>query len=111
MPDGPSVPGAQDPDAAFKETLKKMGKVSRKKFSQLATMFSRRKKGSFQQLLTGHREHGVNPSRDNLLLNNGDEYGALENEGSDEERRHRSWDSHGGEDGHASSAALRSPRH
>ena len=69
-----------DSDAAFKETLKHMGKVSRRKFAQLARLFSRRRRRSFQQLLS----EGSNPSRDNLLLRE-DQYHEFQNEGSDNE--------------------------
>lgn len=58
-------------DADFKERIKRMGEVSRKKFAQLAGLFSRRKGGSLV------------PSRDNLLL--GDQYATLENDYSDSE--------------------------
>lgn len=69
-----------DSDAAFKETLKHMGKVSRRKFAQLARLFSRRRRRSFQQLLS----EGSTPSRDNLLLRE-DQYHEFQNEGSDTE--------------------------
>ena len=73
-----------DSDAAFKETLKHMGKVSRRKFAQLARLFSRRKRRSFQQLLS----EGSTPSRDNLLIRE-DQYHEFQNEGSDNEDIHR----------------------
>lgn len=80
-----------------------MGKVSKRKFAQLARIFSRRKRRSFQHLLGGHGDHSSNPSRDNLLLNNDDSYTEFENEGSDsEEHKTNSWDSHSGEDGFTS---------
>jgi len=54
----------------FKERIRKMGKLSREKFAQLAGLFSRRKGSGL-------------PSRDNLLL--GDQYAQLENDYSDSE--------------------------
>ena len=84
--------GHTDSDAAFRETLKNMGKVSRKKFAQLARLFSRRKRKNFQHLRGDHRE---NPSRDNLLLNNEDDYAELENEVSEgEELKEDTWNRH-----------------
>ncbi|XP_046395945.1 uncharacterized protein LOC124163223 isoform X2 [Ischnura elegans] len=60
-----------DEDALFKERLKNMGKVSRKKFAQLARVFTGRKKRSGSG--AGGAKHilsqGPAPSRDNLLLN------------------------------------------
>ena len=54
-------------DELFRDKLKNMGKTSKKKFSQLAAIFSRRKSAA-KQLLGGHAgAHG--PSKDNLLLN------------------------------------------
>ena len=50
-------------EAVFREKLKNMGKTSKRKFSQLASMFSRRK--GAKQLLG----HAPAPSKDNLLLN------------------------------------------
>lgn len=110
MPDGPAAGAHGDSDAAFKETIKKMGKVSRKKFTQLATLFSGRKRGSFQHLLGGH-SHTSNPSRDNLLLNNEETYGVLENEGSDNEepRRNREWENPPND--LFTTNSLRSPKH
>jgi hypothetical protein len=114
VPDGPPTGGApSDSDAAFKETIKKMGKVSRKKFSDIASLFSRRKRGSFQHLLGGHSHHNTNPSRDNLLLNNEETYGVLENEGSDNEEPRRTqleWDGRPDNDVFTTNSA-RSPRH
>lgn len=82
IPDGPSVASSHsDSDAAFKETLKHMGKVSRRKFAQLARLFSGRRRRSFQHLLSNE---GNAPSRDNLLIRE-DEYTKLQNEGSDNE--------------------------
>ena len=52
-------------DDEFRDKLKNMGKTSKKKFSQLAAIFSRRKSAA-KQLLGGHA--GA-PSKDNLLLN------------------------------------------
>lgn len=63
-----------------------MGKVSRRKFAQLARLFSGRKRRSFQ-----HLSEGNNPSCDNLLLRE-DEYTQFQNEGSDlEDTRHEGW--------------------
>ena len=50
-------------EAVFREKLKTMGKTSKRKFAQLASMFSR-KKGAKQLL-----GHAPAPSKDNLLLN------------------------------------------
>ena len=50
-------------EAVFREKLKNMGKTSKRKFSQLASMFTRRK--GAKQLLG----HAPAPSKDNLLLN------------------------------------------
>ena len=50
-------------EAVFREKLKNMGKTSKRKFSQMASMFSRRK--GAKQLLG----HAPAPSKDNLLLN------------------------------------------
>lgn len=53
-----------DDDALFKERLRNMGKLSRKKFSQLARVFTGKKKKGARSILSG----GPAPSRDNLLL-------------------------------------------
>ena len=50
-------------EAVFREKLKNMGKTSKRKFSQMASIFSRRK--GAKQLLG----HAPAPSKDNLLLN------------------------------------------
>ena len=50
-------------EAVFREKLTNMGKTSKRKFSQLASMFTRRK--GAKQLLG----HAPAPSKDNLLLN------------------------------------------
>ena len=47
----------------FRDKLKNMGKTSKKKFSQMAAMFSRRKSAAKQFL-----GHAAAPSKDNLLL-------------------------------------------
>ncbi|XP_075220102.1 CUE domain-containing protein 1 [Lycorma delicatula] len=61
-----------DDDAVFKERLRNMGKMSRKKFSQLARVFTgRKKRSSAKQILT----QGPAPSRDNLLLQEEDSDG------------------------------------
>ena len=88
-------------DAAFKEMLKNMSKVSRKKFAQVAGMFSRRKRGRSEG--SGGMSGGVSgsgtgsgsvssPSRHmsrDLLLGpsagRDDEYRELENDSSDSE--------------------------
>ena len=81
LPDGPVVSNSHD-DAAFLETLKNMGKASRKKFSQLARLFSGRKKKSFPHILGGiGHDSASNPSKDNLLSD--ENYVELENESSD----------------------------
>lgn len=50
MADGPGTSNFfNDSDAAFKEKLRNMGKVSKKKFTQIARLFSGRKK-NFKQL-------------------------------------------------------------
>ncbi|RZF36550.1 hypothetical protein LSTR_LSTR010661 [Laodelphax striatellus] len=60
---------AGDEDAIFKERLRNMGKMSRKKFSQLARVFTgRKKRSSAKQILN----QGPAPSRDNLLLQEDD---------------------------------------
>uniref|UniRef100_T1IM07 CUE domain-containing protein n=1 Tax=Strigamia maritima TaxID=126957 RepID=T1IM07_STRMM len=60
---------SEDSDAAFREKLKNMGKMSRRKFAQLARIFSRRKKRSAKQILSD----GAVPSKDNLLLEDDDD--------------------------------------
>ncbi|XP_023243526.1 CUE domain-containing protein 1-like isoform X3 [Centruroides sculpturatus] len=45
-----SLPPSEDSDAAFREKLKNMGKLSRKKFAQLARLFSRRKRRTFRPM-------------------------------------------------------------
>lgn len=52
-------------DDLFKERLRNMGKMSRKKFAQLARMFTGRKKRSAKQILG----NSAGPSKDSLLLN------------------------------------------
>ncbi|KAK9503790.1 hypothetical protein O3M35_010273 [Rhynocoris fuscipes] len=60
-----SFPGRAGDDEAFKERLRNMGKMSRKKFSQLARVFTgRTKKRSSTKILS----QGPAPSKDNLLL-------------------------------------------
>ncbi|KAK4336624.1 hypothetical protein RND71_043736 [Anisodus tanguticus] len=59
-------------DADFKERIRNMGKLSRRKFAQLAGLFSRNKSSM--------------PSRDNLLVENSDDnYTQLKNDYSDSE--------------------------
>ena len=48
----------------FRDKLKNMGKTSKRKFSQMAAMFSRRKSAAKQFL-----GQATAPSKDNLLLN------------------------------------------
>ncbi|XP_054708162.1 CUE domain-containing protein 1-like [Uloborus diversus] len=85
---------ADDTDAAFRERLKNMGKLSRRKFAQLASIFSRRKR-AFKPILGD----GSNPSRDNLLLHE-DEYSELSEEDSDTDwNKKDSWNSHCGSPG------------
>ncbi|XP_049806676.1 CUE domain-containing protein 1 [Schistocerca nitens] len=57
---------AHDEDDIFRERLRNMGKMSRKKFAQLARVFTRRKKRSSAKAILSQ---GPAPSRDNLLLN------------------------------------------
>ncbi|KAK3908899.1 CUE domain-containing protein 1 [Frankliniella fusca] len=59
-----SAGGLHDDDL-FREHLRNMGKVSRKKFAQLARMFTGRKKRTAKQILG----HSAGPSKDSLLLN------------------------------------------
>ncbi|KDR15443.1 CUE domain-containing protein 1 [Zootermopsis nevadensis] len=61
-----TLSGSHDEDALFKERLRNMGKMSRKKFAQLARVFTRRKKRSSAKNILSQ---GPAPSRDNLLLN------------------------------------------
>ncbi|XP_013784405.1 CUE domain-containing protein 1-like isoform X2 [Limulus polyphemus] len=88
----PIQPAAEDPDAAFREKLRSMGKLSRRKFTQLAKLFSRRKRSGFRQILGD----GSNPSRDNLLLTE-DDYSELSEEESESDlRKDDTWNSHAG---------------
>ncbi|GFY45904.1 CUE domain-containing protein 1 [Trichonephila inaurata madagascariensis] len=93
--DHPQLPhsfSADETDAAFRERLKNMGKLSRRKFAQLASIFSRRKR-AFKPILGD----GINPSRDNLLLHE-DEYSELSEDDSDTDwNKKDSWDSHHGD--------------
>lgn len=58
-------------DAAFREKLKNMGKVSKRKFAQMARLFQR-SSGSASSTKSGKFRHmNAVPSKDNLLL--GDE--------------------------------------
>lgn len=52
-------------EADFKEKLKNMSKTSRRKFAQLASIFSSRRKGGAKQLLG----HSGGPSKDHLMIN------------------------------------------
>ncbi|XP_050435626.1 CUE domain-containing protein 1 [Adelges cooleyi] len=54
-----------DDDAAFKERLKNMGKASRKKFIQIARVFTGKKKKSSARNILGQ---GDNHTKDNLFL-------------------------------------------
>lgn len=91
---GASSSGGQFSDAAFKEMLKNMSKKSRKKFAQVARMFTGRKKKSFQQLLSeqstasGLSSSSPNRQSKDFLLAREDEYGVLENDSSDSDDRH-----------------------
>lgn len=69
-------------DAAFREMLKNMSKVSRKKFAQVAGMFRKRNKGE--------ESPGRHVSKDHLLASSGkeDEYRELQNDSDDSEDRH-----------------------
>lgn len=85
-----TLPHSEDTDAAFREKLKNMGKVSRRKFAQLARLFSRRKRRNFRQILG----EGANPSRDNLLLHE-DEYSELSEEEHEADlSKDDTWNSH-----------------
>ncbi|XP_066998296.1 CUE domain-containing protein 1 [Anabrus simplex] len=66
FPFSKSLSSNHDEDALFKERLRNMGKMSRKKFAQLARVFTRRKKRSSAKTILSQ---GPAPSRDNLLLN------------------------------------------
>jgi len=62
-----------DEDDLFKERLRNMGKMSRKKFSQLARVFTgRKKRGPTAKAILSQ---GPAPSRDNLLLREDDSDG------------------------------------
>ncbi|KAG8176375.1 hypothetical protein JTE90_020161 [Oedothorax gibbosus] len=94
----------EETDAAFREKIKNMGKVSRKKFTQLAKLFSRRKRRSFKPILGD----GSNPSRDNLLLHE-DEYSELSEDDSENEvNKKDTWNSHVGGPGGRSQTIERS---
>ncbi|XP_042907201.1 CUE domain-containing protein 1 [Parasteatoda tepidariorum] len=94
----------EETDAAFREKLKNMGKVSRKKFTQLAKLFSRRKRRSFKPILGD----GSNPSRDNLLLHE-DEYSEVSEDDSETEvSKKDTWNSHVGGPGGRSQTIERS---
>uniref|UniRef100_A0A2L2YLU2 CUE domain-containing protein 1 n=1 Tax=Parasteatoda tepidariorum TaxID=114398 RepID=A0A2L2YLU2_PARTP len=96
--DLPVVLTPDENDAAFRERLKNMGKMSRRKFAQLASIFSRRKR-AFKPMLG----EGSNPSRDNLLLHE-DEYSELSEDDSDTDwNKKDSWNSHHGDLGERSS--------
>ncbi|GAB6028723.1 hypothetical protein CHUAL_004543 [Chamberlinius hualienensis] len=59
----------EESDAAFREKLKNMGKLSRRKFAQLARLFSRQKRRSAKQMYPYARlSEGSTMSKDNLLL-------------------------------------------
>ncbi len=62
-PAGGAGATSKSKDEEFREKLKNMGKNSKRKFSQMAAMFSRRK-GAAKQLLG----HAPAPSKDSLLL-------------------------------------------
>lgn len=81
----PAAAAGSVSDAAFKEMLKNMSKVSRKKFAQVAGMFTRRKRkdGTSVSLSSPVRHQ----SKD-FLLGKDDEYHELENDSSDSEDRH-----------------------
>lgn len=95
---------SEETDAAFREKIKNMGKVSRKKFTQLAKLFSRRKRRSFKPILGD----GSNPSRDNLLLHE-DEYSEASDDDSETEMNKKdTWNSHVGGPGGRSQTIERS---
>ncbi|CAB3375072.1 Hypothetical predicted protein [Cloeon dipterum] len=61
---------SHDEDAIFKERIRNMGKMSKKKFAQLARVFTRtRKRGGVGGGAKGILNQGPAPSHDNLLLN------------------------------------------
>ncbi|XP_076369477.1 CUE domain-containing protein 1-like [Tachypleus tridentatus] len=82
---------ADDPDAAFREKLRNMGKLSKRKFTQLAKLFSRRKRSGFRQFLGD----GTNPSQDNLLLTE-DNSEVSEEDSDNNTRKDDTWNSHVG---------------
>ncbi|XP_022254596.1 CUE domain-containing protein 1-like [Limulus polyphemus] len=85
-----------DPDAAFREKLRNMGKLSKRKFTQLAKLFSRRKRSGFRQFLGD----GTNPSQDNLLLTEDNNSEISEEDSDNNLRKDDTWNSHvGGDDG------------
>ena len=86
LPEGPTVPCHED-DAAFKEKLRNMGKASKRKFTQFAKLFSRRR-SNFPHLLGSHGDTS-NTGRENLFSD--DTYTQLENEGSDTESINRTY--------------------
>ncbi|XP_026285005.1 CUE domain-containing protein 1 isoform X2 [Frankliniella occidentalis] len=81
-----SASGLHDDDL-FRERLRNMGKLSRKKFAQLARMFTGRKKRSAKQILG----HSAGPSKDSLLLNSEPLLSAddEDNEGDHSQDKHR----------------------
>nr|CAD7396018.1 unnamed protein product [Timema cristinae] len=81
-----TLSASHDEDALFKERLRNMGKMSRKKFAQLARVFTRRKKRSSAKSILGH---GAAPSNESLLLNVEPEH-LLEEEEDQEEEIHNS---------------------
>ncbi|GLH12018.1 Putative cue domain-containing protein 1 [Gryllus bimaculatus] len=66
FPFSKSLSSSHDEEALFRERLRNMGKMSRKKFAQLARVFTRRKKRSSAKNILSQ---GPAPSKDNLLLN------------------------------------------
>lgn len=91
---------AGDSDVQFKDMLRNMGKASRKKFDQLAGLFSKRKRSGFLgKGAAGDGSLVTNPNRNSRdFLIKDDEYRELDNDdtsGSEradspfQQRRHR----------------------
>lgn len=84
-----SVPKNKMDSEEFRDKLKNMGKTSKRKFSQMAAIFSRRKSAAKQFL-----GQATAPSKDNLLLNaeplvNEDEDSDSESERNKSEHHHQ----------------------
>ncbi|CAM1320942.1 CUEDC1 (predicted) [Pycnogonum litorale] len=75
------IPHDPESDDVFKEKLRNMGKLSRRKFARLASMFTRRKKKNSKGILGD----GSAMSQDNLLLGEDELSDALSGPESEEE--------------------------